>query len=488
MIKEQASATYDAIIVGSGPNGLAAGIRLLQEGLSVLLVEASDTVGGGMRTKELMQKGVWHDVCSAIHPTAIASPFFRKLPLQSYGLQWIHPKHPAAHPLDNEPAVIAYNDLEETAYHLGSDQHFYRNLVEPLRDSWDQLSHDLLAPLRFPKNPLKMLSFGWKGLQPSTLFSKKFREERSRALFAGMVAHSINPLNHPATTAIGLVFFATLHAGGWPMAKSGSQSIAESLAACFRALGGEIETSFEVKSMNSLPSSRAVLFDLTPLQVARIAGDRLPISYLGKLRKFRYGSGAFKIDYILKEPVPWKDYETRRAGTVHLGGTFEEIAQSELDVFEGKHPEKPYVIVTQQSQFDSQRTPDTRHTLWAYCHVPNGSERDMSNAIENQIERFAPGFRDIILEKASMNTSDFQQYNANYIGGDINGGRQDLRQLFSRPVHLFRPYATPARGLYFCSASTPPGGGVHGMCGYHAANLVLKREFGLSEPSWKFRL
>lgn len=487
MIKKKASKKYDAIIVGSGPNGLSAGIRLAQEGLSVLILEASPTVGGGMRTKELMQKDVWHDVCSAIHPTAVASPFFKKLPLQKFGLEWIHPKHPAAHPLDNEPSVIAYNDLDETAFHLGADETYYRSLVTPLRDSWDQLSEDLLGPLKLPENPLKLLSFGLKGLQSSQRFRKNFRDKRTSALFAGMVAHSILPLSHLATTAIGLVFFATLHSGGWPLAKNGSQSIADALAAYFMSLGGEIETSYEVTSLRSLPDADAVLFDLTPMQVGRIAGDRLPLSYLRKLRKFTYGSGAFKLDYILKEPVPWKDFETRRAGTVHLGGTFEEIAQAEAEVYQGKHPEKPYVIVAQQSLFDPERTPDHRHTLWAYCHVPNGSEIDMTDAIENQIERFAPGFKDVVEERHVMNTADFQIYNPNYIGGDINGGSQKLSQLFSRPVSLIHPYATPAKGIYFCSASTPPGGGVHGMCGYHAANLALKREFGISKSRWKFR-
>ncbi|TVQ66560.1 MAG: NAD(P)/FAD-dependent oxidoreductase [Balneolaceae bacterium] len=486
-MKEKASDKYDAVIVGSGPNGLAAGIRLVQEGLSVLIVEASDTTGGGMRTKQLMQPDVWHDVCSAIHPTAVASPFFKRLPLQKHGLNWIYPKHPVAHPLDNESAVIAYDELSETAFHLGEDERFYQNLVTPLKESWPGLSGDLLAPLRFPKNPVKMLSFGLKGIQPATLFSRNFKTERAKALFAGMAAHSIQPLSHPATTAIGLVFFATLHSGGWPMAKGGSQSIADSLSNYFKALGGDIQTSFEVKSLEELPPSKVVLFDLTPFQVARIAGSKLPLNYLKKLRKYRYGSGAFKIDYILSEPVPWKDYETRRAGTVHLGGTFEEIARSEKEVYDGKHADDPYVIVAQQSLFDSDRTPDNRHTLWAYCHVPNGSETDMTEAMEKQIERFAPGFRDVIEQKTTMNTAHFQQYNPNYIGGDINGGSQHLGQLFSRPVHFINPYAMPAKGLYFCSSSTPPGGGVHGMCGYHAANLVLRKEFGINESKWKFK-
>jgi len=476
---------YDAIIIGSGPNGLAAGIRLAQEGLSVKIFESEETIGGGMRTKEIIRPGFLHDVCSAIHPMALASPFMKSLPLQNYGFNWIHPHHPAAHPLDDEPAAILYNDVHETAFHLEDDEKTYLAITRQLIENWEKLTADFLGPLRFPKNPLKLASFGLKGLQPASHFQKKFHTPRAKALFAGMAAHSMLPLNSLATSAVALVFFGSAHTGGWPLAKSGSQSLANAMAAHFMSLGGEIETGFEVESISQLPPAQAVLFDLTPLQVARIASERLPHKYKRKLRDYKIGNGVFKIDYILKEPVPWKDYECRRAGTVHVGGTFEEIADSESTMDRNEHSEKPFVLVAQQSLFDETRTPDEKHTLWAYCHVPNGSVVDMTHAIENQIERFAPGFRDVIDERRTINTLELQHYNANYIGGDITGGRQDITQLFSRPVSFYNPYATPAKGIYFCSSSTPPGGGVHGMCGFHAANLALRKEFGIKQKDWK---
>lgn len=479
---------YDAVIVGSGPNGLAAGIRLALEGCSVKIIEASGTVGGGMRSGELISPGYIHDICSAIIPLAVGSPFLKNLPLNEFGLNWIHPVHPVAHPLDNETAAILYNDLQETAYHLHDDGSYYQKIVEPIAENWDELSSDFLGPLRFPKNPFKMGLFGLKALQPASRFQKNFKTERAKALFAGMAAHSILPLNEIATTAIALVFFGTGHTVGWPLPEGGTQSLANAMAGYFKSLGGEIETDFEVQLIEQLSKSKAVLFDLTPPQVLKIAGDRFPESYKKKLQKFRQGAGVFKVDYILKEPVPWNDPECRKAGTVHVGGTFDEIAASEKAMDEGKHSDKPFVLVAQQSVFDSTRTPDQKQILWAYCHVPNGSTVDMTNAIENQIERFATGFKDVIEAKVTTNTEDLQKYNANYIGGDIIGGRQDIRQLFSRPVHLINPYATPADGIYFCSSSTPPGGGVHGMCGYHAANLVLKKEFNRQPAEWQFKI
>jgi phytoene dehydrogenase-like protein len=479
---------YDALVIGSGPNGLAAGIRLCLEGLSVKIIEAADTVGGGMRTKQLMHDGFYHDICSAIHPMAVASPFFKRLPLHEHGLEWIHPDHPAAHPLDDSSAGIMFNDLAQTAFHLQQDEDTYKKIVEPIANEWDGLVKDILGPFHIPSNPIRLASFGLKGLQPASLFQKRFKTEKAKALFAGMAAHSILPLDNLATTAIGLVFFGTGHTHGWPLPKGGSQAIADALKNYFVSLGGEVETGREVKSINEIGEAKAVLFDLTPKQVLQIAGERFPRSFIRKLEKFRMGSGAFKIDYILKEPVPWRDTQCRRAGTVHIGGTFDEIADSEKIVAEGGHPAKPFVLVAQQSLFDDTRTPDSRHTLWAYCHVPNGSEIDMTRAVENQIERFAPGFKDTVEERHLMNTADLQSYNANYIGGDINGGKQDISQLFTRPAGLFDPYSTPAKGIYFCSSSTPPGGGVHGMCGYHAANSALKKEFGLRSQDFKFDL
>ncbi len=480
------SHTYDAVVVGSGPNGLAAAIRLALEGLHVKIFEASDTVGGGMRTSALMQPDVMHDICSAIQPLAASSPFLDKLPLDDFGLEWIKPEYPLAHPMDDDPAVILQHDIEATAEELGTDRDSYLKVMNPIAENWEKLTNDFLGPLTFPAHPILMARFGLHAIQSAERFQKRYKTGRAKALFGGLAAHSILQLDAPVTTAIGLVLGAAAHTVGWPLPKGGSQSIADSMAAYFTSLGGEIETGLEVKSMSQLPPHKCCLFDLTPRQVVEIAGDQLPGYYKKKLEKYRYGAGVFKVDYILREPVPWNDPRCKKAGTVHLGGTFSEIAESEKQMSQGNHSEKPYVLVAQQSLFDDTRTPDGRHTLWAYCHVPNGSERNMKPEIENQIERFAPGFRDLIEERHSMNTSEFETYNANYYGGDINGGRQDIWQLFTRPVHLINPYATPADGIYICSASTPPGGGVHGMCGYHAALLALRKEFGRTKKSLQF--
>ena len=485
MSSRNSSYDYDAIIIGSGPNGLAAAIRLAEQGLGVKVFEASDTIGGGMRTKELMQPGFHHDVCSAIHPLAASSPYLKNLPLDKYGLEWITPDYPVAHPLDNGTAVVMHHSMKETMDELGTDGETYRSAFESISEKWETLTADFLGPLRFPKHPIDLALFGLKALQPANLFQRRFKDERAKALFAGLAAHSILPLNAISTSAIGLVLGAAGHAVGWPLPKGGSQSIAEAMAGYFKSLGGEIETGSEITSVDQLPSSRALMMDITPRQLIQIAGDRLPESYINRLKKFRYGSGVFKIDYILSESVPWSDPRVKKAGTVHLGGTFDEIAEGEQVMDSGGHYDKPYVLIAQQSNFDNTRTPDNRHTLWAYCHVPNGSTRDMTTEIENQIERFAPGFKDTIEQRHTMNTDQFHEYNANYFGGDINGGRQDIWQLFTRPVHLINPYSTPAEGIYLCSSSTPPGGGVHGMCGYHAATLALRKEFGLKKNNLK---
>ncbi|REL24326.1 NAD(P)/FAD-dependent oxidoreductase [Rhodohalobacter sp. SW132] len=477
---------YDAVVVGSGPNGLAAGIRLALEGLEVKIFEAEDTVGGGMRTRDLMQPGVIHDICSAIHPMAAASPFLSRLPLEEFGVEWITPEFPVAHPLDDEPAVIMQHDIRKTADELNGDSEMYRSILEPVVNNFSDLTNDFLGPLTIPDHPIKLARFGLQAIKSAERFQRQFQTPRAKALFAGLAAHSILPLSATSSAAIGIVLGAAGHKVGWPLPKGGSQSIADSMAAYFESLGGVIETGQKIESLKQLPPHRCCLFDLTPRQVLQIVGDEFPKYYKKRLEKFRYGQGVFKIDYILSEPVPWSDPRCNRAGTVHLGGTYEEIAESEKQMSSGKHSDKPYVLVAQQSLFDETRTPDSRHTLWAYCHVPHGSERDMTLQIENQIERFAPGFRDIVEERHTMNTAQFEEYNANYFGGDINGGSQDIWQLFTRPVHLINPYATPAEGIYICSSSTPPGGGVHGMCGYHAAMLALRKEFGRSKKRMKF--
>lgn len=472
--------SYDALIIGSGPNGLASGIRLAQFGLSVKIFEAHTQIGGGTRTSEHLRPGYKHDICSAIHPIGVSSPFLKTLPLKQFGLQWIHPEICAAHPLDDQPPAILSHDENETAFYLKKDENKYLSVVEPIIKNWDHLTKDFLGPLRFPNHPLQLARFGIRALLPSSIFQQSFKTPQAKALIAGMAAHSVLPLNSLSTTAISLVFFGAAHTYGWPIAKGGSHSITKAMEAYFRSLGGEIVTDFSVENLKQLPPSKTVLFDTSPVQAVNIAGDAFSQEYQKKLIRFKQAAGIFKIDYILSEPVPWIDEECKRAGTVHVGGTFEEIADSEKLMYQNKHAEKPFVLVAQQSLFDDTRTPDDKHVLWAYCHVPNGSEKDMTAIIENQIERFAPGFKDTIEHKSAMNTKDFEAYNQNYIGGDITGGRQDITQLFSRPVHLFDPYSTPSDGIYFCSSSTPPGGGVHGMCGYHAANSVLKNEFDIT--------
>lgn len=472
--------SYDAVIIGSGPNGLAAAIRLAEKGLSVKVFEKEETIGGGTRTKDLTLPGFHHDVCSAIHPMAKGSPYFQSLPLEEYGLEWIHPEIPVAHPLDDEPAVAVFRSLEKTMDNFGEDGPTYQNYITPFLGSWNDMLRDILGPLPLlPRHPFLMARFGLKAIQSADKFARRFKTTRARAAFAGLAAHGIMPFNKPATAAIGLVLGIAAHTVGWPYPKGGSQQIAFAMAKYLESLGGEIETDVNIQSLDELPDSQSILFNNTPQQILDIAGDRLTDRYANKLRDYEYGSGVFKIDMALSEPIPWKDDVCKKAGTVHLGGTFEEIAASEKASASGSHPENPYVLVAQQSLEDDSRAPDDKHTCWAYCHVPNGSTRDMSDAIIDQIERFAPGFRDCIIEQHTMNTTAMQKYNPNYIGGDINGGKQNLGQLFTRPAGLLDPYHIPKTNLYIASSSTPPGGGVHGMCGYHAANSVLKREFGL---------
>jgi phytoene dehydrogenase-like protein len=468
--------SYDAVIVGAGPNGLAAAITLAQAGCSVLLVEAKDTIGGGTRSAELTLPGFIHDVCSAIHPLGVASPFFRSLPLEQYGLEWIHPSTPLAHPLDDEPAVMIERSLEATAEGLGIDGKAYRRLFTPLVGRYEAILHEFLGPLRFPRDPVSMTLFGIRAIFPATQLARlAFRSKRGRAVFAGMAGHSIMPLHWPATAAFGLMLGMLAHTVGWPMARGGSQKIADALAAYLCSLGGKITTGWQVNSIDELPPAHAYLFDVTPRQLIQLAGNRLSPRYVRQLERYRHGPGVFKLDYALDGPLPWSDPAVQRAGTVHLGGTMEEIANGERTVWRGEHPQRPYVLVVQQSQFDSSRAPDGKHTAWAYCHVPNGSTVDMTVHIENQIERYAPGFQDRVLARSVRSATDMQRYNANYIGGDINGGVQDLLQLFTRPVPRLSPYTTSSRQIYICSSSTPPGGGVHGMCGYFAARAALKR-------------
>ncbi|HSC36674.1 MAG TPA: NAD(P)/FAD-dependent oxidoreductase [Chitinophagaceae bacterium] len=468
---------YDAVVVGSGPNGLAAAIALQQKGLSVLVAEAKDSIGGGLRSAALTLPGFTHDTCSAIHPMAAASPFFSTLPLQQFGLEYLQPALPAAHPFDGGKAAVLAHSLPETAAALGIDAAAYTRLMQPIVNDWPVLVNDLLAPLHIPRRPLAMASFGLKAVSSALQLSKRFTTEAAKGLFAGMAAHAIQPLSNLTSSAIGLVLLAAGHRGGWPIPRGGSQQIAHALAAYFTSIGGTIQTGLYVKSLQDLPSAKAILFDVTPRQLLQIAGHRFSSLYRWQLERYRYGMGVFKIDFALADVIPFTNEQCRRAGTIHIGNTIQEIAAAEQITSEGKHPDKPFVLLAQQSLFDASRAPEGRHTAWAYCHVPNGSTEDRTMAIEQQIERFAPGFRERILARHTFNTRQLEAYNPNYIGGDINGGIIDIGQLFTRPALRWSPYKTSAKGLYICSSSTPPGGGVHGMCGYHAAQRVLKDIF-----------
>lgn len=469
---------FDCVIIGSGPNGLAAGIFLAQKGLKVQILEASSSVGCGMRTAELTLPGFHHDVCSAVHPMGYLSPYFQSLNLEKYGLEWIFPEVSVAHPLDHEPAVLLSRSVEETANGLGIDSIRYKRLISPIAAHTDWLLEDSLKPLGLPRHPLFLAKFGMKGILPANTFADFFfKGDRAKALFAGCAAHSILPFDSFFTSALGLVFLATGHAVNWPIVKGGTQNLANALLKCFQMAGGEIVFNSKITDLKQLPEAKSILFDTDPIQMADIVGDTFHSGYSRRLRKFRFGPGVFKIDYALKDPIPWKDPNCLKASTVHLGGRIEEIARGEKEAWEGKISEKPFVLISQQSQFDPSRSPEGSHTCWAYCHVPNGSMVDMSTIIENQIERFAPGFRDTILARHSLNTQQFQAYNPNYFGGAVTGGSTDITQLFTRPVARFDPYSTPDPSIFICSASTPPGGGVHGMNGFHAARSVYRKLF-----------
>lgn len=466
---------YDAVVVGAGPNGLAAAITLARAGASVLVMEGADEIGGGTRTAELTLPGFRHDICSAIHPLGVGSPFFEELPLSDHGLAWIHPDLPVAHPLDDGTAAFLTRSVEETSAALDDDSDAYRRLMAPYVHDWEKLMRAFLGPLRVPRYPIVMARFGLQAIRSTEgLVDSRFSGTRARALFAGLAGHAIQPLEKPPTAAFGLVLGLLGHAVGWPMPQGGAQRIAEAMANYLRTLDGEIVTGEYVDSLDDIPNARAVMLDITPRQFLSIAGNRLSGVYRRQLEHYRYGAGVFKLDLALDGPIPWTAEACRRAGTIHVGGTFEEIATAERMTMSGWHPERPLVLLAQQSLFDETRAPDGKHTVWAYCHVPHGSTVDMAERIERQIERFAPGFRDRILARHTMTTVAMEEYNPNYVGGDINGGVQDLRQLFTRPAVQLDPYATPIDRVYLCSSATPPGGGVHGMCGYHAAKSALK--------------
>lgn len=474
--------TYDAVVVGAGPNGLAAAILLQQQGLRVVVYEAADSAGGGMRTRELTLPGFHHDVCSAVHPLAIDSPFLSSLPLADIGLEFIHPEIPAVHMLDERTAVSLYASAEMTASNLGEDADAYlREVGQPAR-WWPALKTDILGPLHVPQHPMKLLAFGLRAIRPATATGRRFRTAEARALFAGMSAHSMLRLTEPVTAAVALVLMSAAHNRGWPVAKGGSGAIAAAMERYFVSIGGTLFCSTPVHALSDLPAARVILFDLTPRQLLNMSGLDLPASYRRQLQHYRYGPGCFKVDWALRAPIPFVNADARRAGTVHLGGSMEEVAASEAAVWEGRVAKKPFVLLSQPSLFDPSRAPAGAHTAWAYCHTPPGFSGDLTELLEEQVERFAPGFKETIIGRHAMNAVDLERYNANYVGGDINGGILDLRQLFTRPVPSWSPYRIPGNSAYICSSATPPGGGVHGMCGYHAARTALRDVFNINIP------
>ncbi|HEX5041016.1 MAG TPA: NAD(P)/FAD-dependent oxidoreductase [Candidatus Limnocylindria bacterium] len=468
----------DAVVVGGGPNGLAAALTLARAGHAVAVLEAADAVGGGARSAELTLPGYVHDVCSAIHPFGRTSPFFADAGLEALGLSWIDPPVPLGHPLDDGSAVLLRRSVDETAAELGDDGDAWRRLFGPLVRDWPRLMPDLLAPFHIPLSPARaytMARFGLLGLQPASAVARRFDGVRARALFAGAAAHSLIRLGEVTSAAAALVMLASAHADGWPMPAGGSGEISRALGRAAEAAGVRIQTGRRVEAFDGLPPHQVALFDVTPRQLLAIGGDRFSPGYRKALERFRYGPGVFKVDIAISAPIPWRSTDLAQAGTVHLGGTFEEIARGEAEINAGRTPERPFVLLAQQSLFDPGRAPDGHHTVWAYCHVPNGSAADMTETILRQIERFAPGFRETILEISARGPAQLEAYNANNIGGDIGGGRNGLGQLFTRPAWRIDPYTTSDPDVFLCSASTPPGGGVHGMCGYHAARSAARR-------------
>jgi phytoene dehydrogenase-like protein len=469
---------YDAIIVGSGPNGLAAALYLQQHGLSTIVMEGAPVTGGATRTEELTISGFRHDVGSAIHPLAFASPYLRSLPLDEYGLEWIFPEIPFAHALPDGAAVVCYKSVEETSLGLGRDTHKYRQLMSSLVEDWDILENNLLGPLKWPAHPVSLIKFGLKALLPATTFNRwNFKEEATRTLFLGAAAHSIMPLHWPATASFGLVLSILAHKTGWPFPKGGAVAITDSMIGLYKACGGQVVTSYGVTDLAKLPASKVILLDMTPKQILELQNTDLTSSYRKQLESYKYGAGICKVDWALNEPVPFINAALRKAGTIHFGYSEEEIIDSEKKIFTRKFHGPPYVLFAQHSVFDPTRAPKGKHTGWAYCHVPLDSDMDVSEAIERQIERAAPGFKKSILSRSVMTTRSLESFNPNLVGGDINGGRQDLTQLFTRPTLRLMPYKTSNKTLYICSSSTPPGGGVHGMAGYHAARQAIKDHF-----------
>lgn len=473
---------FDAVIVGSGPNGFAAAITMQQQGLSVLVIEGKDTIGGGMRSADLTLPGFTHDICSAVHALGADSAVFEKFPLQRYGLEFLHSKFSVAHPFDDGSSVALQTSVEETARQL-EDGDLYERFMKPLVEDWSNIRSAFLGPLHISKESFKSVAFAFNAVKSAShLLKNNFTSLKTRSLFAGMAAHSMLPLNKLTTSAIALVLMITAHNKGWPVVKGGSQKLADALAAYFVSIGGKIETGNMIASIDQLPSSKIILFDVSPKQLLQIAGNRFSSFYKSQLQRYKYGMGICKVDWALSQPAPFTANECRSAITIHLGNSFKEIMQSENDAWNGKYSAKPFIIFVQPTIVDASRAPEGRHTAWAYCHVPNNSAVSMKDIIEEQVERFAPGFKDCIIERSVMNAQDYEHYNPNYVGGDINGGAINLSQLFTRPSLKISPYKTSTKNIFICSASTPPGGGVHGICGYYAARQALKDVFKIALP------
>ena len=469
---------YDAVIIGSGSNGLSAAIRLQQQGLKTIIFEHSQSPGGSTKTEERTLPGFKHDVGSSILPLGFASPFLSKLPLKDFGLKWIFPEIPFSQPFEDGSALACYKDIEQTADQLDQDKEAYLKLFKPLVDKWDQLDKDLLGPLGWPQNPVEFVKFGLKALPSASMVANHyFKNDQSKAFFYGSAAHSTLPLKSLASSSFGLVLTTLAHKVGWPFPQGGAGNFTKALVDYYKSLGGRIELNHTISDFNELPKSSAYLFDLTPKQLLDIKGLELSWLYKKRLKAYKYGAGVFKIDWALKQPIPFINEKCRKSGTVHLGFSAQEMENSEDKIHNGQMSDTPYVLIAQHSIFDATRSPNGNHTAWAYCHVPHGSSKDYTDLVERQIERAAPGFKDCILERATMTTEQLHDFNPNIIGGDINGGRQDITQLFTRPIIKISPYKTSNAEIYLCSSSTPPGGGVHGMCGFHAAEQVIKDHF-----------